>query len=200
MTCDASLPDRVLDAVERLVSQSPREKITRASLDDRGVVVVAATLADAVEAVNVVAPEHLELHCEDAMSLLGSVRNAGAIFVGAWSSEPLGDYVAGPDHTLPTGGTARFSNPLGVYDFQKHSSVISYTPQGLLADAPAVQAMAQAEGLWAHALSAGLRVKLAEQGEKDFANAAAACEDATHTAWPRALDTPGVPKLPGYEG
>lgn len=200
VTCDASLPDRVLAAVERLVSQSPREKITRASLDDRGVVVVAATLADAVEAVNVVAPEHLELHCEDAMSLLGSVRNAGAIFVGAWSSEPLGDYVAGPDHTLPTGGTARFSNPLGVYDFQKHSSVISYTPQGLLADAPAVQAMAQAEGLWAHALSAGLRVKLAEQGEKDFSDAAAACEDATRTAWPRTLDTPGVPKLPGYEG
>ena len=200
VTCDPSLPDRVLDAAERLVSQSPREKITRASLDDRGVVVVAATLAEAVEAVNVVAPEHLELHCEDAMSLLGSVRNAGAIFVGAWSSEPLGDYVAGPDHTLPTGGTARFSNPLGVYDFQKRSSVISYTAQGLLADAPAVQAMAQAEGLWAHALSAGLRVKLAKAGEKDFANAAAACENAAHTAWPHTLDAPGVPKLPGYEG
>ena len=147
-----------------------------------------------------VAPEHLELHCEDAMSLLGSVRNAGAIFVGAWSSEPLGDYVAGPDHTLPTGGTARFSNPLGVYDFQKRSSVISYTPQGLLADAPAVQAMAQAEGLWAHALSAGLRVKLAKEGERGFADASAACEDATHAAWPRTLDEPGVPKLPGYEG
>ena len=109
VTCDASLPDRVLDAVERLVSQSPREKITRASLDDRGVVVVAATLADAVEAVNVVAPEHLELHCEDAMSLLGSVRNAGAIFVGAWSSEPLGDYVAGPDSARSPRGAPRAS-------------------------------------------------------------------------------------------
>ncbi|MCI6548566.1 MAG: histidinol dehydrogenase, partial [Coriobacteriaceae bacterium] len=113
---------------------------------------------------------------------------------------PLGDYVAGPDHTLPTGGTARFSNPLGVYDFQKHSSVISYTPQGLLADAPAVQAMAQAEGLWAHALSAGLRVRLAKRGEQGFADAPAACEDATRIAWPRTLDAPGALRLPGYEG
>ena len=75
------------------------------------------------------------------MGLLGKVRNAGAIFVGAWSSEPLGDYVAGPNHTLPTGGTARFSSPLGVYDFQKRSSVICYTPEGMAADAPAVQDM-----------------------------------------------------------
>ena len=198
VTCDATLPGRVLAAVERLVAQSPREEVTRASLDNRGVIVVADTLDAAAEAVNVVAPEHLELHCEDAMGLLGKIRNAGAIFVGAWSSEPLGDYVAGPNHTLPTGGTARFSNPLGVYDFQKRSSVISYTPEGLLADAPAVQAMAQAEGLWAHALSVGMRRCLAESGEKRYEDAAAACEGANRVAWPRDLDVPGVPYLPGY--
>lgn len=197
VTPDEALPQRVLDAVERLVSQSPREKITRASLDDRGVIVITGTLDEAVDAVNVVAPEHLELHCANAMGLLGKVRNAGAIFVGAWSSEPLGDYVAGPDHTLPTGGTARFSNPLGVYDFQKHSSVISYTPEGLLADASAVQTIAQAEGLWSHALSVGLRVKLANEGAEGFEDAGAACEDAATTAWPRPLDEPGTPKLPG---
>ena len=106
--------------------------------------------------------------------------------------------MAGPNHTLPTGGTARFSNPLGVYDFQKRSSVISYTPEGLLADAPAVQAMAQAEGLWAHALSVGMRRRLAESGEKRYEDAAAACEGANRVAWPRDLDVPGVPYLPGY--
>ncbi len=199
VTCDASLPERVLAAVERLVSQSPREDITRASLDDRGVIVVCDTLAAAVDAVNVVAPEHLELHCEDAMGLLGKIRNAGAIFVGAWSSEPLGDYVAGPNHTLPTGGTARFSNPLGVYDFQKRSSVISYTPEGLLADAPSVQALAQGEGLWAHALSVGMRRRLAEQGESGYEDAEAACEAAGRVAWPTDLSTPDKLRLPGYD-
>ena len=163
VTCDPELPGRVVAAIETLVSQSPREEITRASLDDRGVIVVCDTLDAAVDAINVIAPEHLELHCEDALALLGRVRNAGAIFVGPWSSEPLGDYVAGPNHTLPTGGTARFSNPLGVYDFQKRSSVICYTPEGLLADAPATETIAHAEGLWAHALSVKLRRRLAEE-------------------------------------
>ena len=163
VTCDPELPGRVVAAIETLVSQSPREEITRASLDDRGVIVVCDTLDAAIDAINVIAPEHLELHCEDALALLGRVRNAGAIFVGPWSSEPLGDYVAGPNHTLPTGGTARFSNPLGVYDFQKRSSVICYTPEGLLADAPATQTIAHAEGLWAHALSVELRRRLAEE-------------------------------------
>ena len=197
VTWDPELPAQVLAAVERLVAQSPREEITRASLDDHGVIVVAPSADAAVDAVNVVAPEHLELHCADAMGLLGKVRNAGAIFVGAWSSEPLGDYVAGPDHTLPTGGTARFSNPLGVYDFIKRSSVISYTPEGMAKDAPAVQDMAQAEGLWAHALSVGMRRKLLAEGTDKFADPAAACEGAGRTAWPRDLKTPGVPDLNG---
>jgi histidinol dehydrogenase len=195
VTCDADLPGRVLDAVEILVAQSPREDITRASLSDNGVVVVADTLELAVDAVNVIAPEHLELHCADAFDLLGSIQNAGAIFVGPWSSEPLGDYVAGPNHTLPTGGTATFSNPLGVYDFVKRSSVISYSPAGLLTDGPAVQTLAQAEGLWAHALSVGMRRKLLDEGAHAFDDPLAACEDAMKTAWPTALTDPGVPKL-----
>ena len=190
VTCDATLPARVLEAVELLVAQSPREEITRASLDDNGVVVVAHTLEVAIDAVNTIAPEHLELHCADAFSLLGSIQNAGAIFVGPWSSEPLGDYVAGPNHTLPTGGTAAFSNPLGVYDFVKRSSVISYSAAGLAQDGPAVQALAQAEGLWAHALSVGMRRKLLEEGGETFADPAAACANAMRTAWPHDLQTP----------
>ena len=199
VTCDPLLPPRVLEAVELLVSQSPREDITRASLDDHGVVVVAQDLEDAVDAVNSIAPEHLELHCANAFDLLGSITNAGAIFVGPWSSEPLGDYLAGPNHTLPTGGTARFSNPLGVYDFVKRSSVISYTPQGLTADGPAVQALAQAEGLWSHALSVGLRRQLVEQGAERFDDPMRACQNAMSTAWPQALSKPGVPRLVGFE-
>ena len=195
VTCDAELPARVLAAVEALVSQSPREDITRASLDDHGVIVVADSLKLAIDAVNTIAPEHLELHCANAFELLGSIQNAGAIFVGPWSSEPLGDYVAGPNHTLPTGGTATFSNPLGVYDFVKRSSVISYSAAGLAMDGPAVQTLAQAEGLWAHALSVGMRRKLLEEGGERFADPLAACTDAMACAWPARLSEPGVPKL-----
>ena len=164
VTCDVELPEAVTAAIEALVSQSPREEITRASLDDHGVIVLCKSLADAVEAVNAIAPEHLELHCADAFGLLGSIRNAGAIFVGPWSSEPLGDYVAGPNHTLPTGGTARFSNPLGVWDFVTRSTVSTYTPAGVLADARATETLAAAEGLWAHALSVRLRREALEAG------------------------------------
>lgn len=184
VTCDAQFAVEVERAVGVLVAQSPREDITRTSLDNEGVIVVAADMDAAVDAVNTIAPEHLELHCENAMGLLGSIRNAGAIFVGAWSSEPLGDYVAGPNHTLPTGGTAMFSSPLSVDDFVKRSSVICYTPQGLMNDAPATQAMARREGLWAHALSAGLRRRVLQQGEDSVSADALQGEDLTAVAWP----------------
>ena len=184
VTCDAAFAAQVEDALEVLLAATPREEVTRASLDDHGVIVVAESLADAVEAVNTIAPEHLELHCADALGLLGSIRNAGAIFVGAWSSEPLGDYVAGPNHTLPTGGTAMFSSPLSVDDFVKKSSVICYTPAGLMADAPATQRLAHAEGLWSHALSAGLRRRALELGEDSVATDALAAADLTAVAWP----------------
>ena len=188
VTPAAELVEPVLAALDAFCAQSPREQITRASLDDNGVVVVADNMDDALAAVNVIAPEHLELHTSDAWDLLGKVENAGAIFVGPWSSEPLGDYVAGPDHTLPTGGTALFSNPLGVYDFEKRSSVIGYTREGMLADADATQVMAQAEGLWAHALSVGVRRRVAQDGIDDPARLTV---DATATAWPHELAAPG---------
>ena len=190
VTCDAAFAAEVEAATEQLMAQSPRADITRASLDNEGTVVVAADLAAAVDAVNTIAPEHLELHCADALGLLGRIRNAGAIFVGAWSSEPLGDYVAGPNHTLPTGGTALFSNPLSVEDFVKRSSVICYTPEGLMADAPATQRLAHAEGLWAHALSAGLRRRALELGDESVTPEALAAADLTQVAWPD--DAPAV--------
>ncbi|MBS6406529.1 MAG: histidinol dehydrogenase, partial [Collinsella sp.] len=184
VTCDEQFAREVEAGIDILVAQSPRAEITRASLDNEGTIVVAADMAAAVEAVNTVAPEHLELHCKDAMGLLGGIRNAGAIFVGAWSSEPLGDYVAGPNHTLPTGGTAMFSNPLSVEEFVKRSSVICYTPEGLLSDAPATQRLAEAEGLWAHALSAALRRRVLEQGEDSVSAESLAAADLTKVAWP----------------
>ncbi len=190
VTCDVDFAHEVERYAEGLMSQSPREEITRASFDDLGVIVIAQNRDQAVDAVNVIAPEHLELHCKDAMSLLGGIKNAGAIFVGAWSSEPLGDYVAGPNHTLPTGGTAVYSSPLSVDDFVKKSSVVSYTPQGLQNDADAAQTMAQAEGLWAHALSVGLRKKLAESGSETFGDDRPAISDAGSIAWPITLDAP----------
>lgn len=188
VTCDEGFANRVQERMEALLSASPRERITRESLDNQGVVVVASDIEAAVAAVNTIAPEHLELHCADAFSLLGSIENAGAIFVGPWSSEPLGDYVAGPNHTLPTGGTAVFSNPLSVDDFVKRSSVVCYTSAGLAADGPAAQTLAQAEGLWAHALSVGLRRTLIESGADTLEGVDLG--DIGKIAWPEALRDP----------
>lgn len=188
VTCDPDFAKKVQERIEVLVAASPRAAITKESLDTQGVVVVASDMDAAIDAVNVIAPEHLELHCENAMGLLGKIENAGAIFVGPWSSEPLGDYVAGPNHTLPTGGTALFSNPLSVEDFVKRSSVVCYTPEGLSSDGPAAQTLAQAEGLWAHALSVGLRRKLIEEGLDGYDGADLG--DIGSIAWPEKLAAP----------
>ncbi len=190
VTLDIELAREVERCVEELLSQSPREQITRSSLDDWGMVVVARSMEQAIDAVNLIAPEHLELHCKEAMGLVGAIKHAGAIFVGAWSSEPLGDYVAGPNHTLPTGGTAVHSSPLSVDDFLKKSSVVCYTSQGLQNDADAAQTMAQAEGLWAHALSVGLRRRLAEAGTEVFGEDRSCAREASSIAWPITLDEP----------
>ncbi len=121
-------------------------------------------MAQAIQSVNVIAPEHLELHFDGAMEQLGAIRNAGAIFVGEWTPEAIGDYVAGPNHTLPTGGTARYASPLSTDEFIKHSSVIQYSAASLANDADAVIAIARHEGLWAHARSVELRKNLVETG------------------------------------
>ncbi|MCR2035859.1 histidinol dehydrogenase [Adlercreutzia mucosicola] len=155
--------DAYADAVEAAIAdhmeRSTRADITRASLDDHGLIVVCPTMEQALEAVNVIAPEHLEMHVANAMEYLGAIRNAGAIFLGEWTPEAVGDYVAGPNHTLPTGGTARYSSPLAVDDFVKKSSVIQYTASALRNDARAVVQIATHEGLWAHAQSVALRLQ-----------------------------------------
>ena len=159
VTFSAEYADAVERAIAEHMQQSTRADITRASLDDQGLIVVCADRAQALAAVNVIAPEHLELHIAAPMDALGAIRHAGAIFMGEWTPEAVGDYVAGPNHTLPTGGTARFSSPLSVDEFVKKSSVIQYSPAALAADADAIVRIARHEGLWAHARSVELRMK-----------------------------------------
>jgi histidinol dehydrogenase len=131
------------------------------SLTDNGVVVVCPDVDVALDAANLIAPEHLEVMMAEPLELLGAIRNAGAIFLGPWTPESVGDYVAGPNHVLPTGGTARFSSPLSVDDFVKKSSVLSYSLEALEADGGTVITIAEAEGLDAHARAVALRLALA---------------------------------------
>ena len=159
VTFSAAYADEVEANIADHMKRSKRAEITAASLE-HGLIVVVPDMATAIESVNVIAPEHLELHIADPMAQLGAVRNAGAIFLGEWTPEAVGDYVAGPNHTLPTGGTARFSSPLSVDDFIKKSSVIQYTPAALARDGEAIVAIADREGLWSHAES--VRLRLAE--------------------------------------
>jgi len=158
VTTDPDLPDAVEEALEALLTESPRGDITRRSLQDNGVAIVCADIVSALDAVDLIAPEHLEVQMADAFDLLGSIRNAGAIFLGHWTPESVGDYVAGPNHVLPTGGTARFSSPLSVDDFVKKSSVISYSVEALEIDGPTAMILAEREGLWAHGAAVGLRL------------------------------------------
>ncbi|WP_449315440.1 histidinol dehydrogenase [Rubneribacter sp.] len=164
VTFDEDYADAVERMVKRHLASSTRAEITAASLADQGLIVVCNTMEQAMEAVNVIAPEHLELHVDHALDLLGAVRNAGAIFLGAWTPEAVGDYVAGPNHTLPTGGTARYASPLSVDEFVKKSSVIQYSSAALARDARAVIDLATHEGLWAHAKSVEMRKNLLETG------------------------------------
>jgi histidinol dehydrogenase len=160
VTTDAELPDLVDEALEVLLADAPRASVIRLSLSDNGRVIVVPDVSAALDVANEIAPEHLEVMMADPLELLGSIRNAGAIFLGPWTPESVGDYIAGPNHVLPTGGTARFSSPLSVEDFVKRSSVISYSLEALEADAPTVMAIAGAEGLDAHAKAVALRLEL----------------------------------------
>lgn len=151
-----------LDAVERsincLLPQMSRQAIIRTSLSERGALIYAADKAEALRICNLIAPEHLELSVDDPQSWLSGVRHAGAIFMGRHTPEALGDYCAGPCHVLPTSSTARFFSPLGVYDFQKRSSIINCSPAGAAALAPTAEVLAINEHLQAHALSAAWRI------------------------------------------
>ncbi len=156
---DADYIDRVQQSIERLLPTMERSGIIRASLDRRGALILTRDLAEAVAISNRLAPEHLELSVADPEALLPQVQNAGAIFMGAYTSEALGDYCAGPNHVLPTARSARFFSPLGVYDFQKRSSVIMCSEQGVQELGRAAAVLATGEGLAAHAGSAQLRLK-----------------------------------------
>ncbi|PLT29077.1 histidinol dehydrogenase [Peribacillus deserti] len=151
ITTSAELAEGVSKEVEKQLSALPKEPIARSSIKDFGRIYVAETMEAAVEAVNDIAPEHLEVMTENPIELLGQIRHAGAIFLGRYSSEPVGDYFAGPNHVLPTNGTARFSSPLNVEDFQKKSSVIMYSKQAFGQNAAKIAAFARLEGLEAHA-------------------------------------------------
>ena len=158
VSADGELLDAVAAAIERLLPQQPREGVLRRSLGERGALIRVADLAQAAELINRIAPEHLELAITDPEALLPSIRHAGAIFLGYHTPEALGDYVAGPSHVLPTFGTARFSSPLGVYDFEKRSSIIGCSPAGSAVLGRSAAILAEGEGLAAHAASAGKRV------------------------------------------
>jgi histidinol dehydrogenase len=151
--------DAVAASVERLLATMPRRTIIAAALARRGAFVRVRDLAQACEIANRVAPEHLELAVADPRALLPRIRHAGAIFLGSYSSEALGDYCAGPNHVLPTSGSARFSSPLGVYDFQKRSSVIAISRAGARALGAIASELARGEGLTAHAVSAEYRME-----------------------------------------
>lgn len=168
ITTDPDLPDAVEEALEALLAESPRGDITRRSLTDNGVAVVCADIVSALDAVDLIAPEHLEVQMADPFDLLGSIRNAGAIFLGHWTPESVGDYVAGPNHVLPTGGTARFSSPLSVDDFVKKSSVLSYSVEALEIDGPTAMVLAEREGLWAHGAAVGLRLAAIEDLAEEY--------------------------------
>lgn len=155
---DAAVLDAVAAAIERLLPEQPRADVIRNSLQARGALIKVADLEQAIAISNRVAPEHLELAVADPEQCLAGVRHAGAVFLGHYSPEAIGDYVAGPSHVLPTFGTARFSSPLGVYDFQKRSSIIGCSADGAQALARTAALLADREGLAAHAGSAQRRL------------------------------------------
>jgi histidinol dehydrogenase len=165
VTTDPELPDAVEEALEALLTESPRGDITRRSLTDNGVIIVCPDIVAALDTVDMIAPEHLEIQMAEPFEILGSINNAGAIFLGPWTPESVGDYVAGPNHVLPTGGTARFSSPLSVDDFVKKSSVISYSYEALQIDGPVAMTLADREGLWAHGAAVALRLAALEDFE-----------------------------------
>ena len=156
---DAAYIERVQAEIDRLIDTMPRRDVIRASLEGRGALIHTRSMEEACEISNRIAPEHLEISSRDPHKWEPQLRHAGAIFLGAFTSESLGDYCAGPNHVLPTSGTARFSSPLGVYDFQKRSSLIEVSEAGAQKLGPIAAELAYGEGLQAHARAAEMRLK-----------------------------------------
>ncbi|MCE1160061.1 MAG: histidinol dehydrogenase, partial [Burkholderiales bacterium] len=154
--------EQVQNSINTLIQEMPRADVIRTSLQNRGILIQTRDMNEACEIANRIAPEHLEISVADvaqANAYADQIRHAGAIFIGQYTSESLGDYCAGPNHVLPTSGTARFSSPLGVYDFQKRSSIIQVSEQGAQTLGKIASTLAHGEGLAAHARSAELRLK-----------------------------------------
>jgi histidinol dehydrogenase len=156
---NAAYIERVAESIEKLLPTMPRKHVIRASLEHRGALIQVRDLDEACTIANRIAPEHLELSLADAERWVDKIHHAGAIFIGPYASESLGDYCAGPNHVLPTSGSARFSSPLGVYDFQKRSSLIRVSQAASKVLGRVAATLAQGEGLPAHARSAEYRVE-----------------------------------------
>lgn len=159
ITTDASLAPRVSDKVEEFLKTLSREAIARKSIEERGAIIIAQNMDEAIDLMNQIAPEHLEVLTRNPMELLAKIKHAGAIFLGEYTPEPIGDYIAGPNHTLPTGGTAKFYSPLSVDHFLKKSSIISMTREGLQEIGEACALIANTEGLTAHEESVRIRLR-----------------------------------------
>ena len=159
ITTSIRLAEQIKKEIDKQLAELERHEIAEASIENNGRIIIVRNLNEAFTLVNEIAPEHLQLMIENATDHLPSVKHAGAIFLGNYSPEPLGDYLAGPNHTLPTSGTAKFASPLGVYDFMKKSSIIRYSEAALLKEADYIETLANMEGLGAHAKSIEIRRK-----------------------------------------
>ncbi|WP_337019135.1 histidinol dehydrogenase [Oceanobacillus massiliensis] len=157
ITISKNAAEQIKKEIEKQTARLERKEIIERSITQNGTIIVAADLTEAFALVNEIAPEHLQLMIENASEKLQYIKNAGAIFLGNYSPEPLGDYYAGPNHTLPTNGTAKFASPLGVYDFMKKSSIISYSKEAIQQAADSIITIANVEGLSAHANSIRIR-------------------------------------------
>ena len=157
LTYSTELANKVRGWIEEILERLPTEPVARQSIENMGAIIVCGDIEEAVELSNEIAPEHLEIATRNPEEILTKIRNAGSVFLGEYSPEPLGDYFAGANHVLPTSGNAKFASPLGVYDFMKKQSVIKYTRQGLKDVAGDIDAFAKGEGLYAHANSVTIR-------------------------------------------
>lgn len=162
ITTNQSLAQQVSKAVNEQLKDLPRKEIAAASIQNEGMILVVDSIDDGFELVNEIAPEHLEVQLPEPMNYLNQIENAGSVFFGEYASEPLGDYLAGPNHILPTGGSARFFSPLGVYDFVKRTQFVSYTKEALEKDSDSIITFARNEGLDGHARAIEQRFKSKE--------------------------------------
>jgi histidinol dehydrogenase len=160
ITTSSDVASKTSDEVEAYLKTLSREEIARKSIEERGAIIVANNMDEAIELMNEIAPEHLEVMTTNAFELLPKIKHAGAIFLGENTPEPIGDYIAGPNHTLPTGSTAKFYSPLNVENFMKKSSIINFSKQAIDELGEACAILADTEGLTAH--SESVRVRLRE--------------------------------------